>query len=312
MKEKLILSVVLSVILRILSIAQEYPRLKDVQIHAAVDHDQGDSLYYFTFGLTNGIISEGKIYSFDIDISRDPRSVDSDTSGLRFENDGFTEASFRRHFPFLKGKIVPVGFVASPGTSFGFTWTGNISNNLTAGWGADSATIEPGQSLGGFVMVSKGLPAIRRCVVSPFFDFDSLFSEERFPNEEDIPNTDSIQNAVKFYGWTVGPTAPPKIFIGSDWLDTLTSYVSQSRSLVWITTQRIAAKYTNYFASAKSQLQANNTAQARAILQSVLIDVNVDNLSTLTSEAYALIRYNTEYLLAQLLASPPSRNTDRR
>ncbi|MCX6144981.1 MAG: hypothetical protein NTZ35_17390 [Ignavibacteriales bacterium] len=309
---KLVLSIALSILLPIFSFAQEYPTLKDVRIHAAVDHHQNDSLYYYTFGLTNGITSKGNICGFEIDISRDPRSYDSDTSGLRFENDGFIEASFRRHFPFLKGKIIPAGLLATPGNSHGFTWTGHFSNDLTSGWTADSACIDPGHSLGGFIMVSKGLPRIRRCVVSPFFNFDRLFSRERFPTDEDMPNTDSIQNAVKFYGWTVGPTAPPLNFIGSDWLDTLTSYANQSRSLGWITTQPTAAKYINYFASANSQLQANNTTQACTTLRSVLTDVDVDNLSTLTSEAYALIRYNTEYLLAQLSDLPPSRRTDRR
>ncbi len=34
-------------------------------------------------------------------------------------------------------------------------------------------------------------------------------------------------------------------------------------------------------------------------------DVNIDSTSNLTSEAYALIRYNTEYLLSQLPPAPP-------
>ncbi len=305
MKPKLILSLVLSVLLPKLTFAQDYPMLRDVQIHCAVDHHQGDSLYYYAFGLTNGITSEGKINELGIDISRDPRSLDSDTSGLRFENDGFIEASFRRHFPFLKGKIVQVGLLASPGTSLGFTWTGGFSNALTAGWTADFATIEPGQSVGGFVMVSKGLPGIRRCIVSPFFNFDRLFSRDRFPTDEDLPNTDSIQNAVKFYGWTVGPFALPMTFDNAVWIDTLTSEAAQSRSLGWITNQATADKYATYFALTKSQLQANNTASARTTLQAVLQDANVDSTSNLTSEAYALIRYNTEYLLAQLPAPPP-------
>ncbi len=43
-----------------------------------------------------------------------------------------------------------------------------------------------------------------------------------------------------------------------------------------------------------------DTSPARAFLQTVLTDVDIDSSSTLSSEAYALLRYNTEYLLEQL------------
>jgi hypothetical protein len=312
MKQRLILWLVLNVFLPTLSLAQGYPTLKGAHIHVAIEHHLTDSLYYYAFSLANGITSEGTISSFEIDISRDVSSLDADTTGIRFEDDGIIEASFRRHFPFLKGKIIPVGLLSSPGNSHGFTWSGDFSNDLTSGWTADSACIEPGDSLGGFTMVSKGLPGIRRCIVSPFFNFDRLFSRERFPTDEDMPNTDSIQNAVKFYGWTVGPTSPPVSFISSDVLDTLISYTNLSRSLGWIPTQATSAKYITYFDSAKSLLKVNKTAQACAILQSVLRDVDVDRSSRLASEAHALIRYNTEYLLARLSTTSPSRNMDRR
>ena len=312
MKQRQRLWLVLSVFLPTLSFSQGYPTLKGVRMHVTVEHHRGDSLYYYAFSLANGITSEGEICSFEVDISGHPTTLDADTSGLRFENDGFIEATFRRHFPFLKGKIIPVGLLASPDTSHGFTWSGHFSNHLTSGWAADSACIQAGHGLAGFTMVSKGVPGIRRCIVSPFFNFDRLFSRDRFPTDDDMPNTDSIQNAVKYFGWTVGPTAAPVSFIGSDMLDTLISYTNQSRSLGWITTQPTSAKYVTYFNSAKSLLKANEITQACAILQSVLKDVDVDSSSTLASESHALIRYNTEYLLARLSTASPSSKMERR
>ncbi|HEX9829492.1 MAG TPA: hypothetical protein VGB10_04705 [Bacteroidota bacterium] len=95
---------------------------------------------------------------------------------------------------------------------------------------------------------------------------------------------------------------PIGTFNSTSFLDTLLSYTTQSRSLEWITTQATADKYTSYFTSAKSNIQQNNINAARATLQQVLSDVNVDSSSTLTSEAYALLRFNTEYLLSQLPA----------
>jgi hypothetical protein len=47
-------------------------------------------------------------------------------------------------------------------------------------------------------------------------------------------------------------------------------------------------------------LQSNDIAGARAMLESVLRNVRQDSTGTLTGEAYALLRFNTEYLLHQL------------
>jgi hypothetical protein len=105
-----------------------------------------------------------------------------------------------------------------------------------------------------------------------------------------------------FVGFTIGPVKLPTPFVPIDFLDTLSTFTTQSRSLGWITSQTVADKYLAYFSTAKTQLQQHNTAGARTTLQSVLHDVNVDSSSTLTSEAYALLRYNTEYLLSQLPA----------
>ncbi|MFA6541588.1 MAG: hypothetical protein WCT99_08290, partial [Bacteroidota bacterium] len=218
---------------------QSYPYLKSVQINASISSNRNEQIFYYTYTIKNGETNLGKIAGFEIDISRSPNDLEIDTLGLKFENDGFIEASFRRHFPFLKGKIIPVGLFASPGDIYGFTWTGGYSNNLTAGWGADSVLIEPDQRLSGFVLMSKGLPGIRQCTVSPFFDVIALF-----PDPADttityyVPPVDSVRLAVKFHGVTIGPTAPPLNFVATVFLDTLLSYTHQSVTLGWLKTKR--------------------------------------------------------------------------
>ncbi|MGA9365201.1 MAG: hypothetical protein WBW16_12620 [Bacteroidota bacterium] len=296
MNRRMLTFVLLSLLLATIAFAQEYPNLRNAQIHASIMRDNDSVYYYYAYTLANDFTSAGKIDELEIDISRKPGTIEIDTIGLRFESYGFTGRSFRRNFPFSKGKITPVGFLATPEK-----WVGGLTNNSTATFfNGESNAILPGQSLAGFEIMSKGLPSIRRCIVSPFFDFDSLFSEERFPSEEDIPNTDSIQNAVKFYGWTVGPTAPPIDFIATVWLDTLASYTFQSRPLGWITNQAAADKYLSYFSSARAKLVQGDSVGARTVLQQVLRDVDIDSTANLTSEAYALLKYNTEYLVGKL------------
>jgi hypothetical protein len=267
---------------------------------------------------------------FDIDISRRPGTFELDTVGLQFENDGFIEKSFRRHFPFLRGRIIPVGLFSSPGSSYGFTWTGGFSNNLTAGWGADSAFIEPGQSLSGFEIMSKGLPGIRRCIVSPYFDVIALF-----PDPADttityyVPPVDSVRKAVKFYGWTIGPTAPLINFAATIWCGTLLSYTHQSVQLGWLKSEKdhdcdddeksddgVSKNIEKRIQKAKKELGRGDTLKAIKELAKLLKKVESiyrrsqeaegrkkhDEI-VMTSEAYALLKYNTEYLLNQLPAS---------
>jgi hypothetical protein len=331
MKQKVLVSMLSNVLLLASAFAQDlqYPTLSNVQIRANVTYNSRERMFYYSYAVMNDVQNTGSINAMEADISRRPGGIDIDTVGLRFVNDGFTEGSFRRNFPHLQGKVVPVGFLKTPGG----TWTGGLSDDLTAVFdGVGEDHIRPGQSLGGFEIMSEGLPGIRRCIVSPFFDFDSLFSEERFPDEENIPNTDSIQNAVKFRGWTVGPTAPPANFDASAWIDTLLSYTRQSAELSWLGKGRdndcddderadegIAKNIELRLQKAKRELTRGDSVQARKELEKLVQKVERiwkrsqeeekkhkrdrwernDNV-IITSEAYALLKYNMEYLMDRL------------
>ncbi|HAP34717.1 MAG TPA: hypothetical protein DCQ28_01795, partial [Bacteroidetes bacterium] len=156
------------------------------------------------------------------------------------------------------------------------------------------------------ILMSKALPGMRIFEIQPYFNI-----YEFFPNIEDttatmsIDQMDSIREVVNYRGWTIGPSAPPINFITTTWCDTLAYYTTQSRTLGWITTQTIANKYLNYFSTAKTQLQSNNFSGAKTTLLQVLTDVNVDSSSTLTSEAYALLRFNVEYLIGHIPPNKP-------
>ncbi len=112
-------------------------------------------------------------------------------------------------------------------------------------------------------------------------------------------NVDDIYTN-SFNGLTISPASPPNPFIATNFFDTLTSFTTRSKDLGWIKQQPISDKYTGYFSTAKTALQKNQISLTRSTLTQVLHDVDADSSSTLTSEAYALIKYNTEYLLAHL------------
>jgi hypothetical protein len=164
--------------------------------------------------------------------------------------------------------------------------------------------LSPGESMQ-ISFKSAGLPAIVKYYASSFvaplteIEVDSLRAVG-YSDKQLFP--DWKENS--YSGVTISPNTDLLTLGASTRLDTLISYVSRCRFLGWITSQDIADKYSNYYNSAKSSLQQNNFAAVRTILAQVLSDVNIDSISNLTSEAYALIRYNTEYLLSQLPTNP--------
>jgi hypothetical protein len=140
-------------------------------------------------------------------------------------------------------------------------------------------------------MSSTGLPSVAQYYVQGLTAGTPVVSDEEKRN-------DILNNSV--VGYTLGVLGTAPLPVTPEFLDTLTSFTTQSRSLGWITSQATAEKYLSYFTDAKTKLEQSDTAAARASLQLVLRDVEIDSSSALTTEAYALLRYNTEYLLNQL------------
>lgn len=170
-------------------------------------------------------------------------------------------------------------------------------------WSApDGYDVLPGRSQSGFTFETRFLPGITDYYAEGYHELPN-FPEGMAPDS--IPGyTDLTPYGPGIVGRTVGPVMAPDPFDPIGFLDMLLSYTAQSDTLGWIADQTTTDKYTGYLSSAKTSLQNNNVSAARTTLRQVLQDVNVDSSSTLTSEAYALLRYNTEYLLSKLPAPP--------
>jgi hypothetical protein len=296
--KKIIRSIVVSLVVICSSLCysqyHDYPFLYEVQARTTVSYDSINRMFFYSYKLYNDQTNKGSIQEFQIDISRGANTISLDTIGLRFAGSGFMERMFRRDFPPRQRMIIPIGFPIVPNAH----WLASLANRPIASISADTLFIKPGNSVEGIVLMSKGLPGIRSFTVMPDFQ-DDLF----FPNPDDTTITDdidSIRHVINFYGNTVGPTAPPINFIPTVWCDTLTSYTTQSRTLGWIKDDATENKYLGYFASAKTKLVQQDNVGARTILLQALKDVDIDSTTNFTSEAYALICYNTKYLLAQL------------
>ncbi|MGD0339745.1 MAG: hypothetical protein ABSB78_13265 [Bacteroidota bacterium] len=157
---------------------------------------------------------------------------------------------------------------------------------------SSSTYIHPNEIVPGYGITSSGIPCIQRSWLSSY---------EEIPSEEGQYDPESFDIFTSsLCRTTIGPTDPPSPLIPSNFLDTLLYYTHQSRLLNWIKDQTTTDKYLDYFNSSKISLQQNDIVLTRSTLNSVLTNVNQDSSSAMTSEAYALIRYNTEYLLSKL------------
>lgn len=175
----------------------------------------------------------------------------------------------------LPGKIDP--------ETFGVPW-----------WAKDSTGfIHPNSQVEGFSFLSRGLPSIG--------DYSARGWVE-LPNADVEP--DSTIGGEEWRkgksGSTVVPIDPPMPFVPTEFLDTLSSYVTRSTILGWINDQQVAQKYVSYFATAIGNIENNDLTSARTGLLHVLQEATADSATYLSDEAYALVRYNTEYLLGQL------------
>jgi hypothetical protein len=163
-------------------------------------------------------------------------------------------------------------------------------------WGASDSTndIFPGESLPGFSFSSQGIPSIG--------DFYATGWVE--PPSFDI-EPDSIIGGVfpenSFQGKTLVPVNPLDPFVPLTFLDTLISYKHQARSLGWILNDGIVTSLDQKLEAARPAI-INDRPSAKNILQAFVNEVEALNQqgNQLTSEAYALLKFNAEYLISKL------------
>jgi len=274
-------------------VAQELPFLRRVTIMATVQLQAGDAIYTYGYKIRNDSSSVGTVDRAQIDIATEKNSMLLDTTGLKFARP-FIKLLFETNYPKLLGRAVPVGFPGLPPL-----WIGSMTEGAKVSFYGQS--IEPGETLQGFAITSRGLPGIRSFSAEPR-DISDLY-----PSPDEVSNPDSLarridedREAVKFRDLTVAPVAPPTDFAPTIWLDTLISYKHQALSLGWITNQGIANSFDQKLENARKQLQRGNNKAAKNILDAFLNEVEAQKDKHLTSEAYALLKYNAEYLISKL------------
>ena len=293
---------------------QQLPYLRDVIFKCTVKQDGSGQIFTYHYKITNGTNSSGKIWTVEIDISRKASSVAYDTVGLRYGRN-YIEESFRRAYPSLADRIVPVGFPV-----IHRRWIPAIANALTAVF-FGTPLVSPGQALDSLILTSKALPALRRIVVEPHLSQEVWRAIT--PNLEDtsataltLQQSDSIKESLRFRGLTVGPSAPPANFVALSFLDTLISYKHQAVSLGWLRDKRdedcdddekleegIIRNLDKRLDKARRAIERGDSSKAKKELEKFVRKVEKIRRrgeQQMTSEAYALFKFNAEYLISKL------------
>jgi len=140
-----------------------------------------------------------------------------------------------------------------------------------------------------FFIEGDFLPGIGKVLITGF-NGKPIFDESLILTESIIKNS-------------IVPISKPDTI--SILVDSLLSYNLKSKSFNWIKDLTISNKYQNYLTSAKQFLSDSSNNNLRAELNKLLTDIQTDSTQYLTHESYALLKYNTEYLLSKIPEEKP-------
>jgi len=230
----------------------------------------GDMLVY-RFQVTNDRSAEQSVWQFRLYLSPD-LSITSQTGPQGWESSCLNE----------KGRLMV--FWGSPGDS----------------------DIVPGGSSGKFSIRAKSVPGIVQYYAEGYAPLPQ-------GEADSIPSYDDLTPyGPGIVGKTVGPVLPPDPFIAASFLDTLASYKHQAAALCWVGQDVFLNQLDEKLDQARDQLAKGHTKQAIDKVQEFLKKIEHEAKKTekdqdkkndkkwVTSEGYALLKFNAEYLIEKL------------
>ncbi len=309
------------------------PKLVDVEVKAKTSLDSDTGIYSYSYSIKNGSESTGCIWWLEIDIRKPKGGIELPKEGLTNHRFASLDAPDKRSPP-----MIPVTFPSLPKMGKIIIWSGGITVYGTAHWNSERYIyqIMPGDVIRGLVMTSYGLPGIRDFKVKPkYLAEDEDIYKMGVSKEEYIADAWKYLNAfyesLAWKGKTIGPTAPPADFKPISFLDYIISLKHEAFNLGWVVQGRgddkgkkeneekgIMKSLDEKLNKAKERLELGDTSGAKEKLKSFIHEVEglykkedreeekekdkkeKEGHEHITSEAYALLKYNAQYLIDQL------------
>ena len=182
------------------------------------------------------------------------------------------------------------------------TPNGWISHVATTGypmirWGA-MKDFPPGSSDSGFDIEAQSLPGIVQVLVGGLIPFDQLpaFPEGAAP--ADLPGSSILDNSVQIL--SVGPVPIPQTLEPIAFLNSIIDSKERAFSLGWIHNAGILKSLDAKLNAARESLRRGQIHTARNQLRAVLHEVDAQEGKHLTPEAVGLLKFNVQFLLANM------------
>lgn len=172
---------------------------------------------------------------------------------------------------------------------------------VSAGWGwSDTlwarAGLLPGEKVEGMSFLSPGLPGIVRCFVRNYRDAKGV--GEEMP--EELVDAIAQMNWEIPQGVTVGPVEPPQRLQPAAFARKILEMLEVSVEQGWIESPNVAQVMRVLLGNAAAAFDRGELERASDLLESLLKQVEEENEQTLLSEAYALLKFNVEFLQTHL------------
>jgi hypothetical protein len=279
------------------------PVFQNAQIQAQTSFDAGSGFYTFAYTINNPATNTGQIVSVRVDVASPAGSVPFGSSGLTIPIGG-QNVSFDNFVsilaPLNPPPMVPVGMNMPTG------WNGALAVSGFAFFASgDPRTtgtdmISPGQTKGGFALISPGVPTIRQVKLVPFWVF--LVDDAEATTAEDDQLAQATEDSLPIATQTLGPSAVSPGSFGH-W-NQLRDDLSQAIQLGWVADPALAATLVSQLASARQAEDASDGTTAKLRLQPLLGAVSQATASQIRQEARDLVSLNVQALVANTPDTP--------
>jgi hypothetical protein len=277
------------------------PVLKDAQIRAGVGFDATTGRYAYTYTIDNPANQNntGKIWSMSLDTTHMGNVRWMDSAGLTLPK-GFATKTFDEQLDATQPLDLPFGTTVIPfGLQVPVDWVGGFGKNGHADFSGPPGII-PGSSLGGFKLISPGLPAIRAAMLEPWWVH--LVPDAEDVSEEEEAAGAAVEEQIRFHTVTLGPSG---VFPGTyDHWNQLRDDLNKAIQLGWVPDQTFAATLVSQLASARQAVDAGDGTLAKQRLQTLLATLAQSTPSQRRQEARDLMYWNTQALTASTPDTP--------
>jgi hypothetical protein len=294
------------------------PVLKEVELSSSVSLNAETGIYTYGYTLKNGALSTGCLSRLEIDIVKPSDSVELSDYGLKDY-----PRYIHRNVRDLAGakEIIPVAFPDLPRRNLPQVgevtiWDAGIARGVAARWGASlEQVIPPSEEISGFILITYGIPTIRdfkaqtNYVAGDEDVISRIGTTKEQLIEDPFPHYEAFYESIAYKGKTIGPTAPPAELKPVDFLDNIIDMKHEAFSLGWITNKGIERNLDAKLNAARKKLSSRDYGSAQNILTAFMNEVEAQGCETrddcprgkhLMPEAYALLKYNAQYLADNL------------